>query len=302
MIKKTVIIMILIISAYAKDWKTYTYVINDLIPKKEFKKAEKILSQKIKKHPNDYLLLWAQANVWGEEGKLDKAIVQLQQILNMPDIPSTDRNLITELLQKYTEFKQAKENQNIQELKDVISDNGLEFLMIFLSILVGELLARDVHECEDLKEEKLLKKFLNIKQKITFKDFKCFVISIGLFITYTAFIALIIILAELLIEPPYLKEITSDELQKHVIFIIGISFAVNLGYLLFKIYLQNKNLTQKVAEKILFHMYENERLFNKDIYTLKKYGNEEILNKILDKIEFNEEKKKIKEKYESISI
>jgi hypothetical protein len=238
----------------------------------------------------------------------------------MPDIPSTDRNLITELLQKYTEFKQAKENQNIQELKDVISDNGLEFLMIFLSILVGELLARDVHECEELKEEKLLKKFLNKQQnislkkslslnnllnkiqKITFKDFKCFIISIGLFLTYTAFIALIIILAELLIEPPYLKEITSDELQKHVIFIIGISFALNLGYLLFKIYLQNKNLTQKVAEKILFHMYENERLFNKDIYTLKKYGNEEILNKILDKIEFNEEKKKIKEKYESISI
>jgi len=289
---KIILILIFLTLSLANDIITYTKVINDLLPKREFKKAEKLLSQKLKKHPNDHLLLWAQANIWGEEGKIDKAIIQLQKILKMPNIPITDRNEITKLLNKYQEIKKAKENQNLVELKDLILNNGLSFLMIFLSILVGELLAKDVKECENIKEEKHLKKFLNLKQKATFKEIKCKIISFGLLITYTFFIALIVILIELLIEPNYLQNITSNELKIHLYTILFLSFLLNSTYIIIKRYLEKKHIAKKIANRLIYHMYENERLFNKNIYYLK-LADKEKQKQILEKIELEKDKKRI---------
>jgi len=99
----------------------------------------------------------------------------------------------------------------------LLKKTEITFWKKFLAPFLLQAAEYNQKDLETLKKLLSLNNLLNKIQKITFKDFKCFIISIGLFITYTAFIALIIILAELLIEPPYLKDITSDELQKHIL-------------------------------------------------------------------------------------
>ena len=304
MIKKIILILFFIVSLSARyDGLTYTKAMN-LISEKEYAKAEQLLQNKLKKHPNDVLLLYAKAHLLSEKGNIDKSIVLLQKILNENNIDNKTKLMITNELNRLKDIQQAKENQNIELLKEVISDKGLEFLMIFLSILIGELLARDVHECEDLKEEKLLKNYLKIKKHKSFKEMKCFIISVTMFLTYTAFITLIIILIELFINPPYLQNITSEQMQTHVWIVISISFLINSIYVMIKYYFENKSLSKKIAHHLHNHYYENERLFNKELYLLnfyrKNHNDDKKLEEILNNIEIKSDREKIKEKLESI--
>jgi tetratricopeptide (TPR) repeat protein len=124
--------------------KAETYLEN-LVFDGEFDKAESFFIIAQKKFPeSENLLCWA-GKLYVEKKNLELAKTYFLKVLAMNPI-----NDIAKIqLEAIEEKTQVTENQNIEDLLAFIEDQGLDFVMIFLAFLGGELIAKRYHQCQN---------------------------------------------------------------------------------------------------------------------------------------------------------
>jgi len=159
----------------------------------EFSKAEKFLVIANKKYPNNANLLCWSGKLYIEKKELELAKNYFLKVLALDPI-----NEIAKLqLELIEEQENIKENKNIEQLLNFIEDKGLDFLMIFLAFLGGELIAKRYNVCKNSSvyimanhfiKEKLLKN--HTKLNIIIDNYKqleifsfCFFINLLIIIT-----------------------------------------------------------------------------------------------------------------------
>jgi len=169
-----------------------TYLEN-LIFDGEFDKAEKFSIIANKKYPSNANLLCWSGKLYIEKKDLELAKKYFLQVLALDPV-----NEIAKLqLELIEEQESIKENKNIEQLLSFIEDKGLDFLMVFLAFLGGELIAKRYNVCKNSSvyimanyfiKEKLLQKHNkftiildNYKQQKIFSF--CFFINLLVIIT-----------------------------------------------------------------------------------------------------------------------
>jgi len=137
--------------------------------------------------------------------QLKKAKIELLHSIKM----DPNNELIAKKIQSVEYMIEASENDDLGDALDLLYDKGFDFLMIFLAILAGEVIARQYTNCGFDEEKKIvvyytsnLTGFFNHISAITKAiqknyTFMCFVISSLIVMIYAGAFTIIFIILEL---------------------------------------------------------------------------------------------------------
>jgi len=275
--------------AVTKEEKIVFIKASHLIDKGYDKKALIMLNKTLKKYPHNDKLLTLKAKALKDLKRLDEAKIILQKALNI----NPENVIAIELIKNIEDIENSVVNKALEDTLEWISDKGIDFLFIFLGFLGGELLNLAYQNCNKLKEQRLLLSYIR-KKEFTLRSINCIFIDFLIYLTVAIAFTIPFLLAELFIEPSYLKYITKEGLIIH----IGIVFFI---FLLF-VFIYNfykKRIKKTVENEIIADIFLR-YLDEKNIYLLKqnlKLLNNEQLENILQNIPFEEEKEQIKKIY-----
>ena len=116
-----------------------------LVQRNELKEATRFLQEVLKKYKESFELLYWQGELHLENGELDLAESYFRQAL----VLKKNHELTRKKIEYIQEQKEAKENNSIEELLSLVNDKGLDFLMIFLAFLGGEIIAKRYNICKN---------------------------------------------------------------------------------------------------------------------------------------------------------
>lgn len=116
-----------------------------LVQRNELEDATLFLKEVRKKYKESFELLYWQGQLYLEKGELNLAESYFRQAL----VLKKNHELTRKKIEYIQEQKEAKENSSIEELLSLVNDKGLDFLMIFLAFLGGEIIAKRYNICQN---------------------------------------------------------------------------------------------------------------------------------------------------------
>lgn len=126
------------------------------------KKAIEFSSKAIKKFPKNETILSFRAKAFYELKDFDKAKIYYIKTLEINPKNEQAANFMN-LIQ---EQENASENKALESLFEYLNDKGMDFLLIFLAFLGGEIIARKYSKCSSIEERNLPLQYAN-KEKLT---------------------------------------------------------------------------------------------------------------------------------------
>jgi len=252
----------------------------NLIKKGWFDDADKFLLLARKKYINDFELLYWSGELYLEKGKLDKSEKYFRQALTLNPNHENSKDKI-ELI---SEQNSAKENKDVGTILDILSDKGLDFIMIFLAFLGSEIIAKRYNDCQNgavyisanhyIHRYKLMKgtleRLLYIREHFVPKSFSFICGFIHTLIVIT--VAISILIPFLFLEFQFgLTWVLSESLltmdiiaiESHVFVWFLITFSFTVFYIQWSSF---KNLTKQPQEYAIALIEELDALFENNAY------------------------------------
>lgn len=217
--------------------------------------AIEFVTQANAKYKDNILLL-----VWSGQAYLEKDNLEMAQKLYKKALDLDPSNEIAKMKIEFIyEQESARENKNISSILEWLIDKGLDFLMIFLAFLGGEIIAKRYTTCQNnhvytlvdyfLQNEKLYSssksRFMTIVSQAFTQRFFPFCVIINFFVIVTIVVAMMIVwlfiafhfeITFLLDEP--LLTISSMELDYYSAKLFTIFFVVVLTIRVFTQYVK----------------------------------------------------------------
>lgn len=223
-----------------------------LVQRNELEDATLFLKEVRKKYKESFELLYWQGQLHLEQGELSLAERYFRQAL----VLKKNHELTRKKIEYIQEQKEAKENNSIKELLSIINDKGLDFLMIFLAFLGGEIIAKRYNICQNnsirliaehyLHRETLQISYIN-RLLFTFKhlvphkfSFQCLIINFLVLTTITISMLIPILFIEfhwgitLILSEPMLT-MDADAIELHVAIVFLTLFFISfIGVYIFR--------------------------------------------------------------------
>jgi len=222
--------------------------IENLVDGGYYDEANIFLDEALKHYPNDIILLMnkgtALFNLKDLEGARKYFVLVLEK--------DPRNELASDFIELIEEQEEAKENKAVGGLVDYLSDSGLDFLMIFLAFLGGEIIARKYSVCTSNETVSIINKFkdrkklsTSLKSRISFsfsecclrKDVISFCSFLEILVTFTIVITLLIafLLTEfvfnitLFISEPLLT-LTENILWEHILYTFIVMIVITIFF------------------------------------------------------------------------
>lgn len=268
----------------------------------DFKKAEEFGIQAISVYNNNVYIFAYTGKAFYSDGKLSEAKNYFMKAL---DLDPTDE-ISSQFIKLIEEQESAKENKNVTSSLTYINDKGLDYLLIFLAFLGGEIIARRYSTCQAKKNTILVAAYVhknqlnaNFIRKILFvfshsvRNPFCTFLSLLVILTTTVAITIVIVWMELAIYPFLIGEtnlrlISLNEIGFHGIQILAILVIV---FILGNLFNAIKSL--KVNDSDIADILQNlalENNFKSLRECVEPLHNMQIKTKILSKCANNEAK------------
>ena len=216
-----------------------------LVQRNELEDATSFLKEVHKKYKDSFELLYWQGELHLEKGELDLAESYFRQAL----VLKKNHELTRKKIEYIQEQKEAKENDNIEDLMGLVKDKGLDFLMIFLAFLGGEIIAKRYSICKNssiyliaaryIHRDSLSSSFINrffftLKHIIPKKfSLQCLLINFLALTTMTIAMLIPLLFIEfhwaitLILNQPILT-MDADAIELHVESLFGVLFLITL--------------------------------------------------------------------------
>jgi tetratricopeptide (TPR) repeat protein len=328
--KKIFILLVFIISLFGININLSDTVSDaqKKIGKGYYKDALKILKPALKKYPNNDTLLTLTGRVYKELNDYERALIYLRHALKQ-----NHENLIAKkLIEEIEKTQYIIKNKILDSAKDWLADKGVDFLALFLGVLIGELLIRyfsfcqiQSHEnyirkyvCEVLNEVKynrgikkyfykVIKPIFNYSLINLFVMFCCKMIDLLIILTISVAVVIIILLIEIYMNASYLIYIDSYGFKMHIFKLVGISFLI-IFFIYFFINLMKRKKTKGkeeiyIADLLSQYLAEHKlHMLRKELKLLKKLeeNNFQKVESIFENIILDDEKDILKKIYEKI--
>lgn len=246
-----------------------------------YKDAEKFFQSAHKKYDRDSELLRWGGELYLQTNKLDKAKRYFVESLALD--PSNE--ICSTKIEQIEAQEKAQENKDVGKLLSILWDKGLDFLMIFLAFLGGEIIGKRYHSCQhdtvnEIAEYYLHRKMLAsnasyrlkflVSQYLSQKFFSfCFILK---FLVITV-ITMTLLITWLFIEFSYdiniflespLLTLNADEIAQHIYVFFTLFFILSLIVRAIITYLQFPK-EEKLYELIFVENLD--RLINEAAYT-----------------------------------
>lgn len=300
--------------------------LQNLVDAGEFEKAKIFAKMANEKYKNNTTLL-----CWSGKAYFDSKDIETAKkyYLRAIDIDPT-HPLAKIQLELIDEQENAGENKDISDVLDFLSDKGIDFLMIFLAFLGGELIAKRYSMCQNKKIYIMAEHFVNkenmndsykFKIKFIFNQYAryitkellsfCSVLNILVIVTITAAIMIFVVFVGIYLDITFilgdpLLTVTSDVLQENLFLKIYPGLFVLILLIRFFMNLLSLHSNQTIYEiefvEELDSLYE--RLAYTEVYDVMKFLHkshikEEEIRKLLIYSQYEDEIMRIFEAYES---
>lgn len=199
------------------------------------KETNEFLIQALERYPENATLLMFRGTALFNLKDLENAKKYFMMVL---DKDSTNEQA-SKFIGLIEDQEEAKENKAVGNLIEYLSDKGLDFIMIFLAILGGEIIARKYNQCSSYETGSIIEKFkkrqllskkvisrvsFSLKQCCLIRGVFTFCFLLEILVTLTIIFALLIVwlMIEFLFEITiFLSEsidtLTSDAIWNHSI-------------------------------------------------------------------------------------
>lgn len=266
----------------------YTFIkTNKLISQGYYKKAIKILNPVILEFNKNDNLLYLKGKALKELGELEQATLVLKKVLSI----NQDNIFARKLIDEIALIENAKQNNVVQATLEWLSDKGIDFLFIFFGILGGELLLKELAECEKKSNNNAIKRYVDslIDNALYRKhiSIKCFFIDSLILLTTSIALVVVILLVEVLLNLQYLDDMTYDTMWIHVFIIFS---CITLVQILIKVFEKEEQLKVcDISDSLLEYLHNDElKLLRYQFKVLElldnakyKYILDDIFNNIL---------------------
>jgi len=128
-----------------------------------YKEAKLFLEEERVKYPNSEALWIFSATTEYELKNFDSAMLYFKKTLEIN--PKNEQ--ASDFISKIEAQEEAQENKALSQLFDWLGDKGLDFLLIFLAFLGGEIIAKKYVKCSSREEKNIVKQYALNKQLLS---------------------------------------------------------------------------------------------------------------------------------------
>lgn len=282
----------------------------------DYQKTIEFTDEMIKKYPKSSELYTYRGTALFNTDKLEQARISFQQAIDLDQ-----KNTVASDNIKQIDIQlNAKESKDIDKWVDFLKGGGLQFVMIFLGFLGGEIISRKYNRCSTINQKvisRFLKKdqlFNSVLNRIKFvlsdvllsKKIFSFCMLLELLITFViaASIIIIILLVQFLLDISYFADyeyMTKYQILYHVMLVACYSL-IGIGIVRFMMYIRDfeekpeyytielvEYLEKLVSEKSYLQFYKDlDQLLSTPMFTpelrteLLNYVKEDEVREIIE--------------------
>jgi len=272
-----------------------------------YKKALYLASKTLKEYPKNDQLLTLTGQIYKETDKLETALEYLKKAL----LINPDNKVARALIQEINETIEASKNETISDALEWLSDKGIDFLMIFFGVIGGELLIRNLNNCKANEEKRYIINYVSdhitIPSKFKHRKilFRLQCIGIYFLISFTGLsvIIIVILMAEILLNAPYLRFISDKGFWQHI-FLLYLCMFTFMSIVKTIIYFKKRKREipeSHIADILTDYLDErNTRFLREEFQILSLLGEKEPakIHSIFNNVLIDEDRKLLKEIYE----
>jgi len=159
-------------SKYLKSQMRAEVYAQNLLDGGYYKEAKVFLKLARKKYTDDDELLMYSGTTHYNLDELDAAKKDFMLVLQN----DSNNEIAADFIAKIEEQQAAQENKVVTDLFDYLIDKGLDFLMIFLAFLGGEIIAKKYHNCNTFGVSQSIQNYFNKEKLKSSKIFRLFYI------------------------------------------------------------------------------------------------------------------------------
>ena len=243
-------------------------------------------------------------NYWVLKGQILKDLKRYEEakiLLKKALEKKPDDEKIRKLLSDIEEIENMSKNDVVKKALNWLNDKGVDLLFMFLGVLGGELLIGAFTECKK-EEKKLVKIFVDkVLYKYSKENVGCIFINFLIIATLSLVFTIITLFIILLFNPPifHLDTLTPDKFWI-LIGVIYISLFLIISLVFFYQFKRQKIEIEDVA-LLLMKMYETKQYdkLKEELLLISKLS-QDYIDKIFQKIIFEDVRERIREFYELV--